>query len=128
MTLELEIGLALALVALLMAGWQWVRRQRMTRTKGSIVRVDAATDAAAAKGPAKSAKLTIRFTDGQGLVRFFSSQGRGEDRKPGDSIGVIYSPSDPQQAAIDDLTIWVAPIVVGAIGIGLAVMGVLKFG
>jgi hypothetical protein len=126
MNLELEIGLALAVVALALAGWHWIRRQRMTRTKGSIIRSEVVADAKASKNPVKSVKITVRFNDGQGLVRFFTGAARGEERKPGDSIAVLYRPSDPQHAEIDDLSVWVAPIVVGAIGIGLAAMGVLK--
>jgi hypothetical protein len=126
MNLELEIGLVLALVGVLLGAWHWIRRQRMTRTNGSIVRIEAVAADKGSKHPAKPVKLTIRFTDGQGLVRFFTGPARGEERKPGDGIGVLYVASDPQKASIDDLSVWVAPIVVVAVGIGLAVMGILK--
>ncbi len=127
MNLELEIGLVLAAVGALLAAWHWFRRQGMTRTKGSVVRSEAVGADKTAKNPVKYAKLTIRFTDGQGLVRFFTGPARGDDRKPGDPINVLYSANDPQKAFVDDLSVWVAPIVVVAIGVGLAVMGWLKY-
>jgi hypothetical protein len=128
MNLELQIGLGLALIGALLGAWHWIRRAGMTRAKGSIVRIDIMTEAKGAKSPARAVKLTVRFTDGQGAVRFFTGLARGEDRKPGDTIGILYRASDPQKAMIDDLGIWVAPIVVVLIGIGLAVMGWLKQG
>lgn len=126
MNLELEIGLALAAIALVLAGWHWIRRQQMTRTRGNIVRVEVLPQEKSTRNPARPVKLTVRFNDGQGLVRFFTGSARGEDRKPGDAIAVLYRASDPQQAVIDDLGVWVAPIVVGAIGLGLAAMGFFK--
>lgn len=126
MNLELEIGLALAVIGAGLGIWHWIRRQRMTRTKGSVVRLEVLTQEKGSKNPAKPVKLTVRFTDGQGLVRFFTGPARGEERKPGDPVGVLYLASDPQKAFIDDMSVWVAPIVVVAIGIGLAAMGFFK--
>ena len=126
MNLELELGRALAVIGAILAGWHWIRRQGMLRAKGSVVRVEALDSAPASKSQVRPVKLTVRFTDGQGLVRFFTGSARGDDRKPGDAIGVLYRSNDPAHAMLDDMSIWVAPIVVAAIGLGLAIMGLVK--
>jgi hypothetical protein len=86
----------------------------MTRASGHVVRIE--TIDKDAKTPIKSAKITVRFNDAQGVVRFFAGETRGEDRNAGDSIAILYKTSDPQVARIDTLSVWVAPLVLVVLG------------
>lgn len=121
MNLEVQIGLALVAIGLGMALRQLVRRIGMTQAKGNIVRVEALDPAPSGKAPARPGKITVRFTDTQGVVRFFTGKSRGEERRPGETIAILYRPSDPQGARIDSLAVWVTPLVLAAIGVFLAV-------
>jgi hypothetical protein len=126
MTLELQIGIGLIAISLLLAILNLVRRLGMVRTNGHVVRSEAMAGKAAPNSPAQSAKLTVRFTDTQGLVRFFSGTISGEMRKPGETIAILFKKSDPQVARIDTLSVWVAPLVVGVLGLFLIVRQVLS--
>lgn len=114
MTLELQIGFGLVAIGLVLALLQLVRRLGMTRASGNVVRIE--TLDKDAKAPVKSAKITVRFNDAQGVVRVFSGETRGEERKPGDTVAILFKASDPQVARIDTLSVWVAPLVVAVLG------------
>ncbi len=114
MTLEIQIGFGLVAIGLILALVHLVRRLSMTRASGHVVRIE--TIDKDAKTPIKAAKITVRFNDAQGVVRFFSGETRGEERKAGDAIAILYKTSDPQVARIDSLSVWVAPLVLAVLG------------
>ncbi|MDR3494355.1 MAG: DUF3592 domain-containing protein [Ancalomicrobiaceae bacterium] len=123
MLLELELGAALIVLGLLIAIWQYFRGRSGIATHGKVARIDA-TDK---KSPLGEAKLTIRFVDGEGALRFFSASVRGTRYSVSDDIPVRYSAKDPGNARVDEgAAKWVRPLVVAVVGLFLIGAGLLK--
>eukprot|EP01037_Dinobryon_pediforme_P031803 gene31803-36466_t len=123
MNLDIPIGGALLAIGLVLAAWRFRRRLTARRASGKVIRVDIVTTKDGEPHPSQRSTSKVQFADSQGAIRFFSSEDRAERRKLGDIVPVLYSPSDPQHAWIDDLGIYVLPIVLGALGLVLPARG-----
>ena len=123
MLLELELGAALVVLGLLIALWQYVRGRSGVATHGKVARVEEPDK----KSPLGEAKLTIRFVDGEGALRFFTASVRGTRYRVSDDIPVRYAPKDPGKARIDEgAAKWVRPLVVAVVGLFLIGAGLMK--
>ncbi len=126
MNLDIPIGGALLAIGLAIAAWRFRRRLTARRASGKVIRVDIVTTKDGAPHPSQRSTSKVQFADGQGAIRFFSSEDRAERRKLGDIVQVLYAPANPQDAWIDDLGIYVLPIVLGALGLVMVGYGLFQ--
>ena len=125
MHLAIPIGLVLVLLSLVLAGRHWLIRRAAVRAIGKVVRVAAGQAGAGNAGPTSGARSTIQFADANGMIRLFHVE-ETEPRKPGESVSILYPQADPSKAQIDDVAIWVRPLVIGVLGLVMMGYGLLR--
>ena len=109
--LFLGLGLLMLIAAGVLFGLQRAKLGAYVKTEGEIVSLDS-------KG-----HPTVRFQANGGTVRHAFRRTGSSTFRVGDRIGVAYDPADPQNVILTGLIGYLAPLILGAIGLGFAAVG-----